>query len=175
MENWKPVVGYEGFYEVSDLGNVRSLGRKIKNSRGMRHINGRVLSIHKNQYRSQYCSVNLSVDQKKERLYVHHLVLEAFVGPNPGDMQACHNDGNPTNNALSNLRWDTPKANSADKLLHGTDSRGEKSPTARITVDDVAEIRRRAESEYHRSIADDYGLSRQQVGKIVRGERWAHI
>lgn len=175
MENWKDVVGYEGYYEVSDLGNVRSIGRKIKCSRGLRFVEGRVLSIHRNKYRSQYCSVNLSVDQRKERLYVHHLVLEAFVCANPGGMQACHNDGDPTNNRLDNLRWDTPKANNADKLTHGTDLRGEKSGTAKLTSGDIIQIRKRAETEFHKVIAEDYGVSRQQIDRIVRGERWAHL
>ena len=175
MENWKFVVGYEGYYEVSDFGRVRSIGRKIKCSRGMRFVDGRVLSIHKNKRRSNYCSVVLSVDQRKERLYIHRMVLDAFVGVNPDGMQGCHFDGDPTNNYLDNLRWDTPKANNADKLMHGTDIRGEKSSAAKITSDNVIQIRARSHSEFHKTIADDYDISRQQVDRIVRGERWAHL
>ena len=68
----------------------------------------------------RYSSVNLSNEFGPKRLSLHRLILAAFIPmPRPG-MLACHNDGDPTNSMLSNLRWDTPKGNNADKQRHGT-------------------------------------------------------
>lgn len=114
-ENWKPVPGYEGVYEVSDLGRVRSLDRLDAAGRPRR-----------GQPRSStadgggYLQVSLWRDGSERRVSVHRLVLVAFVGPAPKGMEACHNDGDSTNNTLANLRWDTRSANSLDRVRHGT-------------------------------------------------------
>lgn len=72
---------------------------------------------------------------------VHRLVLETFVGPCPEKMQCCHNDGNPQNNHLSNLRWDSPKENAADRGKHGTQPKGSKSSKAKLKEEHIPEIR----------------------------------
>src|SRR5262245_33311629 len=72
-----------------------------------------------------------------QRTYrVHQLALEAFVGPRPEGCECCHNDGDHTNNALSNLRWDTAKANAADQARHGTQVRGSRVNTSKLSADD---------------------------------------
>jgi hypothetical protein len=71
---------------------------------------------------------------------VHILVLEAFVGVRPQGMEACHNDGNPGNPAIGNLRWDTPSANNRDKIEHGTLLFGSKIGNAKLSEDQVCEI-----------------------------------
>lgn len=108
---------------------------------------------------------------------VHRLVLEAFAGPCPDGLEGCHNDGNPANNALPNLRWDTPKANQADRIRHGTDIRGERVNTARLTPDIVRAIR----AEYVpgqngcRRLAKKYGVSNVAIHNIVLRKSWAHV
>ncbi|KRD36826.1 hypothetical protein ASE27_10240 [Oerskovia sp. Root918] len=113
--SWRPVVGFEGAYEVSDRGRVRSLDRL--DSRGNR-IRGRVLRAATK--RSGHQHLSLCVDGKGITLLVHRMVLEAFVGPAPEGMEACHSDGDPANNALSNLRWDSRSENTLDRVRHGT-------------------------------------------------------
>lgn len=114
-EVWKPVVGYEGLYEVSDHGRVRGLDRL--DARG-RRWKGRVLKGTRHTM-GDYRVVNLAKDGRNRLRFIHRLVLEAFVGtPNPGD-QGCHGDGNPTNNHVDNLRWDTSAGNSQDTIRHG--------------------------------------------------------
>src|SRR5690348_11081881 len=115
---WKDIPGYEGYYQVSSDGQVRSLDRetKSKNRWGSEHtlrIKGRVLSPSK--YRG-YCSVSLVKNGEIERFLVHHLVLIAFVGnpPQPG-MHCCHWNGVRHDNRVENLRWGTPKDNAADR------------------------------------------------------------
>lgn len=122
LEEWRPVVGYEGAYEVSDLGRVRSLDRI--DSRGNRAW-GRLLRA--DPQASGHLRVALCVEGKARRLFVHKLVLDAFVGPCPVGMETCHNDGDPTNNAVSNLRWDTKSANARDRRLHGRDEHARKT------------------------------------------------
>ena len=112
-ERWLPVEGYEGAYEVSDQGRVRSLDRTIQTKRGPRRVAGRVL---KPKLHTGYAQIAPGFGQCA---YVHHWVMEAFVGPRPVDTHICHTDGDPSNNHLSNLRYDTPSVNSLDAVLHG--------------------------------------------------------
>lgn len=114
-EQWKPIPGYEGIYEVSAQGRVRSIDRL--DARG-RRIRGRVLKPETNRY--GHLQVGLWSGGEKCKAYVHRLALLAFIGPPPEGMEGCHNDGNPSDNRLENLRWDTRSANMLDKVLHGT-------------------------------------------------------
>src|SRR6266576_797367 len=100
-ETWRAVIGYEGLYEVSDLGRVRSLPT---NDRWRR--NGRILNqaTHPNGYKQ----VGLSNAFRRKRTWtVHHLVLTAFIGPRPVGLESRHLDGNPGNNTPGNLAWGT--------------------------------------------------------------------
>lgn len=118
-EQWRPIPRYAGLYEVSDLGRVRGIDRVVIRSNGNpKTIPGtlRTQSIRKNGY----ASVTLSDHGKKRAELVHRLVLEAFVGPAQDSEEACHGDGDRSNNALTNLRWDTRSANHLDRRLHGT-------------------------------------------------------
>jgi hypothetical protein len=115
-EAWRPVVGHEGAYEVSDLGRVRSLDRTITHTNGARtRLKGKLLKPYLSE--DNYYRTSLS---SHTAVRVHTLVLEAFVGPRPPGMVACHNDGNGGNNHVSNLRWDTYGANNHDLVRHGT-------------------------------------------------------
>lgn len=122
-ERWKDIVGYEGSYQVSDLGRVRSLDRAVPHSRGgTQRLEGRVLvggSFRKNGV-VMAVNVILWKDGTPTTRTVHKVVLEEWVGPCPEGFEGCHGDGNPSNNVLSNLRWDTPRNNEHDKIKHGT-------------------------------------------------------
>lgn len=130
IEIWRIVKGYEGLYEVSNLGRVRSIDRIVwdydprwENKRS-RKLRGRILS----QANQDYLSVMLSKDGIESSYSVHRLVLEAFAGPCPDGMEACHWDGNSKNNRIDNLRWDTRKNNHIDKQRHGTNNAGQDNP-----------------------------------------------
>lgn len=125
-EEWRPVVGYEGYYEVSSRGRVRSLPREVATFRGVRVSPGRLLKTPAST--GGYLRVTLSKEGLLKGRPVHVLVLEAFSGARPSpEHDACHWDGNPSNNRIENLRWDTKSANMADKMRHGRDFRKNKT------------------------------------------------
>lgn len=116
-ENWRPVVGWEDLYEVSDQGRVRSRDRIVPSRGGTRVAAGRVLRPGPTQSGRRTVSLSRDGHARPRRIYL--LVLEAFVGPRPPGMCGCHNDGNPSNDALVNLRWDTWSGNQQDTIEHG--------------------------------------------------------
>ena len=153
-EIWKPILGFQGRYEVSNKGRVRSL-----QYRGHEKVN--VMKASKNY--AGYHVVTLGKERKQYR--VHCLVLEAFVGARPDGMQGCHNDSDKNNNALSNLRWDTPKGNASDR----EDICGEKNPNARLSNEKAAEIRlRRLNGETCTSLAKEFNVTPTRVCQIAK-------
>lgn len=117
-ERWLPVVGWEGFYEVSDLGRIRTVPRRVPCKGGKtRQINARIR--RQGTLQAGYKIIVLHGDGRSTTRTVHPIVLEAFIGPRPPGMECCHNDGDPANNTLSNLRWDTKKANEFDAVRVG--------------------------------------------------------
>ena len=113
--DWRDVVGYEGVYEVSSDGQVRSVERL--DSRGRRRAaRPRALTRQK----SGHLVVALSRNGAQKSIGVHRLVLQAFVGPCPEGMEACHWNDVPDDNRVENLRWDTRAANIADSVRNGT-------------------------------------------------------
>jgi len=117
-ETWRPIVDWEGFYEVSDIGRVRRVF--LPPSEGYR-----VMRPSMNQY--GYPTVGLSRPGLVVRRAIHVLVAKAFLGPRLHGMEVCHNDGNSANAALTNLRYDTRSGNERDKIAHGTHANARKT------------------------------------------------
>jgi len=106
----------------------------------------------------------------------HRLVLMMFIGGCPKGMVAAHNDGNPANNCVDNLRWDTQAGNVADKVLHGTAQRGERHGMAKLTIELVLQIRRRRSGgESYASLASTFGVSQHTIEAIVTRRLWRHV
>lgn len=125
-ETWRPVVGYEETHEVSDQGRVRRLGRMVWHypSQAHRFSPERLLKLNLS---GPYPRVGLNVDGTQRVVAVHRLVAAAFLGPRPAGMQVCHTNGDPTDNRLTNLRYDTSSANNYDQVRHGTHSNARKT------------------------------------------------
>ena len=160
QERWLPVPGFEGRYEVSDLGRIRSL----------RFTNGKTDQLRNEplilKYRDR--SISLCRDGKVYTKQVAPLVLLAFVGPRPPGYDCAHWDGNETNNRLSNLRWATHAEKEADKLRHGRDNGGERSHLAKLSNADALEIRQRLwAGERLRGIAIEYGVHWQTIRDLA--------
>lgn len=114
VETWMVVPGYEGFYEASNLGRIRSVERTSANGRKRPSI---VLSAFTNPNGHQ--QVHLSRENVKRTHWVHRLVLLAFVGPPPANSEALHRNGDPADNRLENLAWGTRSENALDQVRHG--------------------------------------------------------
>ena len=175
-ENWVPVAGWEDTHEVSNLGRVRSLARTYTGTRGGREVEikvaGRVLQP---SLCNGYPRFVLKVGVRMERAYAHRLVCAAFHGPAPDGHEVAHNDGDRTNPAASNLRWDTRAGNLADTNRHGTDHRGEKCWVAKLDDDAVRDIRRRVLLQSQRSLAREYGVTQSAIWCLVTGKTWSHV
>ena len=117
-ETWKPVVGWEGLYEVSNLGNVRSLDRVVASSYGAtRTVKGKILT--QSNDRDGYLWVNLKDGARRTRKSVHSLVMGAFVGERPKGMDIAHKNDDPFDNRLANLRYCTRSENMMDMVKNG--------------------------------------------------------
>lgn len=170
-EEWRPVVGYEGRYEVSDRGQVRGLDRLSTDGKRLR---GKLLLQSLN---NGYPVVNLCL-RKPTRYYVHTLVLETFRGAPPAGFECRHIDSNPRNNQLHNLAWGTPLQNTADKLARGTQFKNPAGKVlhAKLTEAQVrAALRMKASGMTHRQVADRLGVGRGCIKDIATGKTWRHI
>ena len=164
-----PIPGYEGVYAINQLGQIRR-DRAVKGAR-VGHI--RKTAIHKTRH---YEIVRLYRECKGKNHDVHALVASTFLGPRPEGMEVCHDDGVHTNNHLSNLRYDTPKANQADKIRHGTTNRGERNGHAKYDRAKIQEIRAAVHAgERVPSIASRLGMPQTTIRNIKNGYRWAWL
>lgn len=166
---WRVAFGFPT-YEVSECGDLRRIktGTRIKG-----HINS-------DGY-PEYCLRRIC--GRKIHITAHRLVIEAFVGRAPErGMEVAHQDGSRLNAHWRNLRWASRQSNSDDRVIHGTTSRGEQNPRAKVTAQDVQDIRR----EYraikrpgsNRRVAEldeKYGLTRSAVIRIATGKSWSHV
>jgi len=175
-EVWHPVVGWEGVYEVSNQGGVRSVTRTIKNPRGsgLRRLRGRPLAL---AFSSKgYLMVHLCRNGTRTAKSVHVLVAEAFIGPRSLGPQVMHANAVKTDNRVSNLRYGTQSDNEKDKYAVGTSCRGTRNRTARLKDADVVRIRERlAAGESNLSIAREYGLGAPTVSDIKTRRTWGWL
>jgi hypothetical protein len=171
-EVWKPLVRFEGRYEVSSKGRLRSVDRVSVDAAGKkRRLQGVVLQVNSNG--AGYLCARLG---RGAITMVHTAVAEAFLGPRPPGHQVRHKrPGSKTDNRLCNLEYGTPKANQNDRRRHGTHIRGEKAWNALLTAADVRRIRRLAPTRTYQSLAEEYGVSKPTVTAVVTRRNWAHL
>lgn len=125
MSEWKPVVGFEDYYEISESGALRRKPREIWNGKGIVELKQKELvgAINPKGYQMYI----LCVSRKQTSRLAHHLVLEAFVGPRESGEQARHLDNNKLNNHFSNLKWGTSSENNYDRVMHGVHAQARKT------------------------------------------------
>ena len=126
IEEWREIPGYDGRYQASNLGRVKSVARTQVMSDGrIRPVKERILSTSK---ASKYQTLSLYTGPKTRKSpTLHSVIASAFLGPRPNGMVVCHNDGNRDNNRADNLRYDTQSANVFDSVGHGA------HPEAKLT------------------------------------------
>lgn len=173
-ELWKPVRGYESFYEVSSYGRVRSLDRTCRHSDGkVTQRKGRLL---KQCLRAGYPFVHLRGETKSCQVHTHRLVAGAFCEKPEGCEVVNHLDGEKTNNQSINLEWTTNGGNSRHAYSTGLNvsASGELHHSSKLTNSQVDEIRTRIiEGHSYRDIANDYGIAVMTISCIKTGRNWS--
>lgn len=178
MEIWKDIKGYEGLYQVSNMGNIRSLDREIynKSNRSYCFTKGRVLKG--NSRKNWYKQVRLYNNEHKAKTHlVHRLVAEYFVPKVEGKEFVNHIDGNKENAIYTNLEWVTAKENSIHAIKTGLTPIGQNSTSAKLNDQQVMEIRSKISTGKYScmTVAKEYGISDSTVEKIVDGRLWKHL
>ncbi len=175
-EIWKDIPGYNGHYQASSLGRIRSffnLGRNLKSRVSDSAV--RIMSPATGKFGYRYLSLYIAPMTKKGNL-VHSLIAETFLGPRPTGYDIRHIDGNKANNAASNLAYGTRIENEADKLLHGTSNRGGRNGMAKMTERTVILARQMKKAGYGLiAIAATFGLKPGGMRAILNGQNWKHL
>lgn len=156
----RPVPGWPGL-SVTATGQVygpRGLRKPSTDSEGYRYVSARIPGR-----------------RWPQTLRIHVAVLLAWIGPAPEGQEGRHLNGDQGDNTLGNLRWSTHLENIADKYAHGTMARGEQSCRAKLTEADVRAMRSLWPGLTQRVLADRYGVSKSNVGMVVRRETWGHL
>lgn len=176
MEEWRPVVGHEDRYEVSDQGRVRSL---VHQSRWGPRRRKEPRLLKPDTMKGGYLRVTLARDGKNTRRPVHLLVLETFVGPCPDGHEGSHVNGNPADNTRSNLAWETSSENNLRKRQHGTAQRGERGGRAKLTRRQVLAIREEYQFSVRgrgaQALGQKYGVNKSTILNIIHRRTWTHI
>lgn len=128
-----------------------------------------------------YFRISLSKNRKAHRKFVHHLVLEAFVGPRPKGFEGAHLNGDRKDNRLTNLAWVTHAENTRHRKIHGNDPVGEKHPRCVLTVDQVLEIRRlyswpgTGQLSNANELSVQFGVNPHHIKAIAARRVWKHL
>jgi hypothetical protein len=166
-EVWKPIPGFDGAFDASTHGRIRTNGRCA----GTRCYPEKIMRPI--PLASGYLKVNLSLEGRVRQRRIHQLILETFVGPCPEGMEVRHLDGDRTNNRLDNVRWGTQQQNTEDKYRHGSVLFGEANPRAKLTWDVVRGIRRDiAEGVSREVVKRKYGIAKGPLSRIVLNRIW---
>jgi hypothetical protein len=166
-ETWKPIPGFDGWYEVSDLGRVLS----------HRPHNGTNQRILRQALAHGYPQVTLRNGGHQKSWFVHLLVMRTFVGPCPPGQEVRHGPGGKQDNRLSSLCYGTRAENIADRIRDGgqrkRDQWGQKNPRAKLTMRLAGEIRdRRAAGDGITAMAREYGVGISTIKRVISGECW---
>lgn len=175
-EIWKEIEGYEGFYEVSNLGNVRSLDRMVFNPKsGMTLRKGVSLKYSKNHKGYKY--VGLTRDGKRSGLkFIHRLVAKAFIDNPENKPQVNHIDGNKVNNCANNLEWMTDGENQKHAKDNFLKCVNDKHKDSVLTNEHVLFLPRLFEIGMNQGmIAKIYGVDRHVIMNILKGVSYRQI
>lgn len=177
METWKAISGWEGWYEVSDQGRVRSLDRISIAGGFPATYKGKILATPPGK--NGYQTVCLTSPGRRQYRNVHRLVAEAFIGPCPEGLEVCHQNGVRGDNRAVNLRYDTRSGNAKDRVAHGTAStgektRGERNGNAVLTAEAVMYIRANPQLSLN-TLARELGVRFTTIHSARTGKTWRHV
>jgi hypothetical protein len=176
---WRPVVGFEGRYEISDAGDVRSLDRVATYTRRDQY-SGRDLTVERHHRGrmlrpapSDSGHLSVVVGRGNTRA-IHIMVLEAFVGPAPNGAEGRHLDGDPSHNAVDNLSWGTRSESVVSALKRGRAPRGSSKFNAKLSEQQIPSIRAAMATDSYAEIARRHGVTEATIRQVRDGKTWRH-
>ena len=175
-EIWRDIKGYEGFYQVSNRGRVRSVDRVVENRGFPRNQRGKTIKLRSTPF--GYLDVGLHKEGKYKRCRVHRLVAEAFIDNPENKPEVNHDDGDKTNNHVRNLYWATRKENMDHAVATGLlNVKGENNYINKLTQEEVKNIISTLQNTNQSiiSIAKDYNINRQSIYNINTGISWSWL
>jgi DNA-binding XRE family transcriptional regulator len=167
-EIWKPIEGYEGLYEVSNCGNIRSYHNF---GNGLRR---EPKPLHQTINTYGYPMVTLCKNTKHTQKLVHRIVAETFIKTNDNKLQIDHINGVKTDNMVSNLEWVTPKENTLRSVTLGLKPRGEEHRNSKLKQKEIEQIREMYKSGKYsqRELGRLFGVAHCTIGQIVKNRTW---
>jgi hypothetical protein len=177
VEVWKDIVGYENFYQVSNLGRVKSLKSYLITKAGVvkpRHEKIMNQSLKSNGYKT----IMFSVNNVQKRFYVHRLVAISFIKNLEKKSEVNHLNCIKTDNRFENLEWNTSTENKNHAMNNNLFPKGEKSYSSKLTEKNILAIRRlyKINPNFNkRNIAKKLGVRDTTIHKIIKNKKWKHI
>jgi hypothetical protein len=179
-EIWKDIKGFEGLYQVSSFGRVKSLTRKVKSgNNALKPIPEVILKFKINK--DGYCVIRPSKDGKHYDKFVHRVVAEAFILNPENKPHVNHKWGNKKDNRAVALEWNTQSENELHAFRTGLKEgrKGSQHHGAKLNESQVKEIKSlykgRGKGLSQQKIADKFGIGNVQVSRIINDQRWTHI
>ncbi len=167
LEIWRDVIGYEGLYQVSNLGNVKSLGNEFSRKE-------RLLKL---SFQSKgYLTVVLQKDAKRKMVLVHRLVAEHFILNIYNKPQVNHINGIKTNNRVENLEWVSHRENLDHAINNDLTLKGEKNKKSKLKDVDVIEIHSLLQKgTTTKELSETYNVSYSTIDGIRTNKYWKHL
>ena len=163
IETWKDIYKYEGRYQISNLGRVKSFGRNNPMIMKEKDIRG-------------YKSVTLHDGERKRTIQIHRLVAMHFMSNPDNKPQVNHKDGDKSNNCVENLEWVTNSENIKHAWENNLKSQeGEKNPSSVASESLVKKILQRGKYASYTQMSKDYGLGKSTIEHILKRHTWKHV
>jgi hypothetical protein len=174
QEMWRDVPNYEGKYQVSNIGRVRSL-RYMRGKCNVLLKEPLILKQYSGEKTRNYMMIGLNKNNKRQSYRVHRLVLEAFCGFRPAGKEAAHLNGDPSDNRIQNLMWATQEENLNHKRIHGTIIRGSMINNAKLKESDIPVIfKLRYQGMSSRELAARFKVGWTTMKYLLAGKTWVH-
>lgn len=173
MEEWKDILGYEGYYRVSNLGSVKALARNVIYATGVVHaFKERIICV--NLKRTGYFNVALCRDGKCKTFLLHRLVATAFLDRDNDSQNVNHRNGVKTDNRAVNLEWVTPSQNTQHALVNKLLPAGERSVFAKLSHADAEFIRLLGRTKLFTNlhVAKLYNVSPSVIDKVIQNKTY---
>lgn len=175
-ELWLPIPGFEDFFEASNLGNIRTVGRLVPftSKKGGRFLRWkRVRPVRFQLNNNGYLIAHLTGDKIRWTDTVHAFVALTFIGPVPKGKEICHENGNRTDNRADNLRYDTRSNNRKDMIAHGTVYAA--ATGAKLTQEEVLDIRAAEGAFSAEYLASRLGVQAKHIQRIWDRKLWRYL